>query len=362
MRFNNPILKRVVNVYQTSYVNKSPQGFGDYIRGCYCLYQICRILGLEFAMDLGAHPMSKYLLFYIDKEKNKELNKELVVEENGHVEENNKPVKEDIQQVKRIFPSWVSLLTTEKRNEVAWIPKTNYIPTGQYEFSQDPDFVNYVIKLFNQQNEETFFVYCNSLPVFHLVTKYAVDCIRPYIQPSQEVIKYCYRVMKKICLVPKHFGVIHIRTGDHMNYKGNTISYQYANKILKILLPLLESKRDSLKNNNGRPTKQIFLVISDNNSIKPYFFNYINCVYYIKGITHLGISDNGDGAVSNDTLYSTEEETNRENDQKLLDTLLDFYIMQYANTIISLTPYQWGSGFSEMAATTYGIPYKKIII
>ena len=60
--FNNKTLKRIVNVYQMKYKNGIAQGLGDYIRGCFCLLQICAMLGLSFDMDLTNHPMSKYLL------------------------------------------------------------------------------------------------------------------------------------------------------------------------------------------------------------------------------------------------------------------------------------------------------------
>jgi hypothetical protein len=339
MKFNNSVLKRVVNVYQTNYVNKLPQGFGDYLRGCYCLYQVCRILGIEFGMDLGGHPMSKFLECYKEKES-------MIDSSNNEV---NKIKEEETER-----PFWVSLLTKQKREQIEWIPNTNYVPVGQYEYTQDQEFVNELIKLFNQQTEETFFVYCNSIPVFHIASKHAVQFVRSNIKPSNEVINYCYTVMKKMMLIPKNFGVIHIRTGDHMNYKGNSVSYQYINKIITALSPVLENKYDRIRN-QGRPTKKTYLVISDNNSVKPYFSNYVNCVYYNKGVTHLGISDNGEGAAADNN--STEE-----NDEKILDTLLDFYIMQHASAIIAATPYQWGSGFSEMAATTFCVPYRKFII
>lgn len=328
MKFHNPILKRVVNVYQTNYLNKVPQGFGDFLRGCYCLYQICRILELEFAIDFGGHPMSKFLDYYKDDDV-----------DIGSVESHEKP-------------AWFSLLTKEKRDQIEWIPNANYVPVSQFEFNQDPEFVNGIIKLFNQQKEETFFVYCNSIPVFKIASKQSVQFVRSNIKPTYELMNYCYNVMKKMMLIPKNFGVIHIRVGDHMNTKGSIISYQHMNKILNVLMPVLENRYDRMRN-QGRPSKKTYLIISDNNNVKPYFNNYLNCVYYVKGVTHLGINDNGDGAAN---------DTTEQSDKKIMDTLLDFYIMQHASAIISVTPYQWGSGFSEMAATTFCIPYKKIII
>ena len=59
--FRNHKLKKLVNVYQLHYKNGVAQGFGDYLRGCFCLLQISNMLGLQFDMDLKNHPMSKFL-------------------------------------------------------------------------------------------------------------------------------------------------------------------------------------------------------------------------------------------------------------------------------------------------------------
>jgi len=50
-KFENTELKKIVNLYQKKYINGKAQGLGDYLRGCYCLFQVSQILGLEFDMD-----------------------------------------------------------------------------------------------------------------------------------------------------------------------------------------------------------------------------------------------------------------------------------------------------------------------
>jgi len=60
--FSNPILKKLVNVYQPNYVNGNAPGLGDYLRGCFGLMQISVMLGLEFDIDLNNHPIGQYIM------------------------------------------------------------------------------------------------------------------------------------------------------------------------------------------------------------------------------------------------------------------------------------------------------------
>jgi hypothetical protein len=46
----------------------------------------------------------------------------------------------------------------------------------------------------------------------------------------------------------------------------------------------------------------------------------------------------------------------------VMNTLLDFYLMSYSNTIISLSVYGHVSGFSKYCSVIYGIPFKFIKI
>lgn len=61
MEFNNKIVKKIVNVYQPFLLNGKPEGFGDYLRGSISLSVLCKILNLDFAMNIKNHPMSKYI-------------------------------------------------------------------------------------------------------------------------------------------------------------------------------------------------------------------------------------------------------------------------------------------------------------
>jgi hypothetical protein len=81
-------------------------------------------------------------------------------------------------------------------------------------------------------------------------------------------------------------------------------------------------------------------VISDNNEIKLLLNDeFPNIKFLVYNITHLG-------------------EGVRLENEKVKNTMIDFYLMSKSSAIYSLTSYPHGSGFSYWCAKIYGIPYK----
>lgn len=92
-----------------------------------------------------------------------------------------------------------------------------------------------------------------------------------------------------------------------------------------------------------------FLLITDNNLIKGCILKFMPQLIMpqlrtiFKDISHLGEG----------TVLERESVKN---------TMLDFYLLSYSNSIHSYTCYHHGSGFSQWCAETYNIPYKCKII
>jgi hypothetical protein len=84
---------------------------------------------------------------------------------------------------------------------------------------------------------------------------------------------------------------------------------------------------------------QEYLIVADNNSIKIAVKNiFPGFKILVKEITHFG-----EGVV-------LEEE-------KVKNSLIDFYLLSFSNSIFSYSYYEHGSGFSSWCAKTYDIPY-----
>lgn len=231
--FNNSRLKKIVNVYQSKYTNFTAQGFGDYLRGCYCFFQICINLGLEFDMNIKNHPMSKYMKC------------------EDHTDSN------------------------INYNQIEWYLALNYVAISDVEFTKEPHFLSHVKSYLNNIKTDILYFGSNSFPIWEPIGRHARDFIRKKIQPSNEMQKYVNQTLMKLRLVPKRFSVIHIRTGDNYLLNNNTIDKESLMNIENLLL-------------NYTNTDQKYLILSDNNSLKTYLTKWSNFYIYTKEITHLG--------------------------------------------------------------------------
>ncbi len=293
--FNNNNLKKIVNVYQLKYKNGVAQGLGDYIRGCFCLMQICAMLGLSFDMDLKNHPMSKYLIQQ-ESENNKDLESKYNI---------------NYAQVSRY-------------------ENTNYVPINSTTYSKNSInfFTEFVKNLNSMGLSEHFFTFCHSFPIFD-VQDVGRKFILSKLLPNEMMQTSIKARLARLELIPKRFAVIHIRSGDKYLINNGSFNSYVVKKIVGIL-----------SKNMKEGTR--YLIVSDNNQIKLILKKaFPQVVIQLTKITHLGESANPD-------------------DDAIMETLLDFYLMSNAFQIISFSPYNWGSGFSQWCSILYKIPYTKI--
>lgn len=287
--FNNLSLKKIINVYQPTYKNGVAQGLGDYIRGCFCLYQIAEKLHLSFNMDLSNHPMHKYLNSDNDT-------------------------------------------TSINYTNVSKYMDSNYIPINSLRFTQDPAFYPKFIRHLNKlEDADTYCLFSNSFPISNIITSVSRSFIRSKISPNEMMRKCIDDSLQSLKLIKHKFTVIHIRCGDKYLLKNEMLPYTLLQKIIKIVKPLKKDRK--------------YLILSDNNQIKYHLKHNSHFVIQFNKIAHLG------------------EQKNLNNlDEAIKNTLLDFYLMSYSTNIISISPYNWGSGFSEWCGVVHNIPYQKINI
>jgi hypothetical protein len=87
-----------------------------------------------------------------------------------------------------------------------------------------------------------------------------------------------------------------------------------------------------------------YVILSDNNEIKSFIKSkFSNTIIQLNKIVHLGQSIN----LQNDGI---------------MQTLLDFYIIGMSANILSLSCYDHGSGFSKWSSVIYNVPYINIHI
>jgi hypothetical protein len=210
---------------------------------------------------------------------------------------------------------------------IAKYENINYIPINSKVFTKDSiRFFSEFISKLNILDCENFFTFCNSLPMFDNYQQMGRNFVRSKLAPNELMQQNINASLINLGIVSKRFAVIHIRSGDKYMLKNNQLNPFVIKKISGILAK-----------NMKLGTK--YLILSDNNQIKLLLKRiFPQVIIQMTNIVHLG-------------------ESVEPSDQAIMETMLDFYIMSNAFQIISFSPYNWGSGFSQWCATLHNIPF-----
>lgn len=192
------------------------------------------------------------------------------------------------------------------------------------------DFLKNIIGHLNAQDYETFGLFSNAFPCFNFYSQKGKDIIKSKLRPNEYMRKYIDFTLSQLGLSKKGYGVIHIRSGDKYLVNGESVDAQLIIKFRNILKHFTFSDRK-------------YLIISDCNVLKSFLKTFPNFYIYVKQIEHLG----------GEALKSTE--TNG-----IMNTMLDFFLMEHSNAILSLSVYGHVSGFSKYASIINDIPFKYV--
>jgi hypothetical protein len=196
----------------------------------------------------------------------------------------------------------------------------------------DPEFIKNTINWLNRKNCEVLGFFSNAYPFFNRFTEEGKNFMKFKLQPNNMMQRYIEHSLAELGLKKNGYGVIHIRTGDNHLLNNEGFTGDFLIKIKSIL------------NNSILPDRR-YLIISDSNILKTMLKTYPNFYILVRDIEHLG----GEGIKSTET-------------NGVMNTLLDFYLMSYSNTIVSISVYGHVSGFSKYCSVIYGIPFKFIKI
>ena len=289
------------NVYQSKYkYGIASTGLGDFIRGSYFILEFCKLYNFKPKIIFN-NSISKFL-----KIKTKNL-------QTIH------PILNQILS----FPNanFKQFLITNDNTILEPVKDNGRIMT---------DFIEYLsfIPIYNHN----VFVYCISYPIINVSLQSKIY-MRKILEPSNEMKMEVKKNLHDLELKYKEFSVIHIRSGDkYLNQNNNVFKKNYINKLIGYVKKLINE-------NDLIPGKKKFLLISDNNQIKKIIideFPSIKTMY--SNITHFG-----EGVVLED--------------EKVKNTMIDFYLLAFSKEIFSFSSYKHGSGFSYWCAQTYNIPY-----
>jgi len=230
----------------------------------------------------------------------------------------------------------ISLYNIDYSNIEAFIDYYNNIENEQ-KF-----IINFIQKL-NNYNEENLYLFNNFKPSFDIenpnfnIIQKARDLIIPKIEPKDFILELLDNKLNTYKLKRNEYGIIHIRGGDYfmniekVDVNKHQISVKHVNDIITFISKYCSKEKK-------------YIVVGDSDKIKKIVSNkFNNIINFETKITHLGEDDN----INNDAL---------------IETILDFNIMRFSNSIISFTAYAHGSGFSKYCSTIYNVPFYQIVL
>ena len=195
------------------------------------------------------------------------------------------------------------------------------------------DFLIKIINYLNNQNCETFGLFSNAFTLFNKYSENGIKFIRSRLRPNKHMSDYVDVTLNDLNLFKKSYDIIHIRSGDKYLVNGESMNSYILNKLKNIISQCIV------------PDKK-YLIISDCNILKAYLKSKLSNIYiYIKQIEHLG----------GESLKSIKTDG-------IMNTMLDFFLMEHSNSILSLSVYDHVSGFSKYSSIINSIPIKFIKI
>jgi hypothetical protein len=149
--------------------------------------------------------------------------------------------------------------------------------------------------------------------------------MRSILEPTSELILQVDEVLLNLNLKRHSFIVIHIRSGDKYLIENSVIDPTFIKKLVNVLYFL----------NNT----ETYLLLTDSYKLKYVLMKiFPRLKMFFNEITHFG-------------------EGVELNEEKVKNTLIDFYVMANSKKIYSFSVYDHGTGFSRWCAETYNIPY-----
>ena len=274
--YSNSTLTKVVNVYQTQFIDFKASGLGDYLRGCVTMLQLLRTLkkhtgsDVAFEMDLRNHPMSKFLT--CDEALERPANYAALG--NFHVD---------------------SLMVNQDEEDIAY-----------------QHIVREVVRYFNKVQQPTFFAYCCKENIYTEILDSEKALIRSRLQPSAGLETYIASCLTQLG-VTGAYSVLHVRMDDAICFPHAVGSSQATlnEQLMTDLVASVRAKVDADKT---------YVLISNSQAVKDALTSG-NIHSLPTAVCHIG-------------------QNQTPTDDQLRDTLLDFFLMSRASEIAGFSTYK----------------------
>ena len=173
-----------------------------------------------------------------------------------------------------------------------------------------------------EENNVSFFMTNNCIDI----KPFDEDCknfLKNFLTPTQEFMKFFEEKSKNIPY--NDYNILHYRVGDNVGLvnENNTKGFHHLMRSVK-----LNIEKDDI-------------LFSDSKKFKNYVNIYFKIFFFKLNIGHTG--------------FDNDEE-------KLKNTMFEFFVLTKAKKIKTYSVYGWTSGFVSWASQIYDIPLERIII
>jgi hypothetical protein len=211
--------------------------------------------------------------------------------------------------------------------ELFHIDTTEYESEGKFTTDDDMKLLESILK----SKKQKIIVESNYANWFHPVPK---DYIKAYIKPSATIMNGVNERLKLYNLQPKRYYVFHIRCSDEDFHEIDKISPEFQKTV--------------------RDLRTAFSIIRSNPKLPIYIISSSPTVI---SIIHT------DSGVLVSPSKPCHTGIHSESLETMLDTIIDFYIMEQAKHIFYLGAMKFAgkiSGFSYWASQLFKVPFTKI--
>ncbi len=191
-------------------------------------------------------------------------------------------------------------------------------------FLDENNFNHFLNTSENTNDNRNVFINTYLYPQQNISQKHK-EFMRNILEPIPELTTHVENVLTNLNLEKQSFNVIHIRSGDKYLIENSVLEPIFIKKLVNVLYFL-----------NSRET---YLLLTDSYKLKYVLMKlFPRLKMFFNEITHFG--------------EGVELDEN-----KVKNTLVDFYVMASSKKIFSFSVYEHGTGFSRWCAETYNIPY-----
>jgi hypothetical protein len=216
-------------------------------------------------------------------------------------------------------------VNTLEKNEIPNYENIVFYQQVKIEGFLDENNFNYFLNTSENTNEQrNVFINTYLYPSQNVSQKHKEN-MRNILEPIPELTCQVNNVLSNLKLERHSFNIIHIRSGDKYLIDNSVIDPTFIKKLVNVLYFL----------NNT----ETYLLLTDSYKLKYVLMKiFPRLKMFFNEITHFG-------------------EGVELNNEKVKNTLVDFYLMASSKKIFSFSVYEHGSGFSRWCAETYNIPY-----